>query len=316
MDIALASDNNYIRHMAVTIESIIENNMNDDINFHIMDNGIEKSNIEKIRVQIESRGKRVYFYDFSNLEEEVGFYSHSSVLPISTFSRIFLPPRLQIKTDRLIYMDVDMVCCRSLSEIYDIEMDQNIVAGVQDFADTRARLANGLDLNHRYINCGFMLIDINKWIENDVTSKVHNYILERNGEVVQEDQGAINSVLQNEIKIIHPRYNAMTPFFFVKSKEIRERFDIPVYYTDAEIKEAKNHPVVIHYLKYNGFVNRPWEENCIHPMREKYQYYLAKTEWAGIELIPDSRSVMQRLKCNYQVLFPWGLKKMLMNLRR
>lgn len=316
MDIALASDNNYVQHMAVAIESIIENNMQEDISFHIMDNGIDKENLNKIIKQIESREKKVYFYDFTHMEDEVGFESHSSVLPISAFSRIFLPPRLQVKTERLIYMDVDMVCCGSLHDVYTSDMEGKIIAAVQDFAGESARSSNGLNLDHRYVNSGFMVIDIKKWIELDVTNRVHNYILERDGKVVQEDQGAINSVLRNDIKILHPRYNAMTPFFFVKSREIRERFSIPVYYTDEEIKEAKDDPIVIHYLKYNGYVNRPWEEHCIHPLKAKYHYYLNKTEWAGTELKSDKRSILQRVKCDFQVCAPWIIKKIWIEMRK
>lgn len=315
MDIALASDNNYVQHMAVTIASIILNNMDVDIRFHIMDNGIDERNIKRIIKLIELNKKEVYFYDFSKLEDEAGFQSHSDVLPISTYSRIFLPPRLQVQAKRLIYMDVDMVCCESLTEIYNMDMEGKIIAAVQDFADIHARSSNSLDIEYRYVNMGFMLIDVEKWLRQDITDKVHKYILDRNGKVVQEDQGALNSVLRDEIKLIHPKYNAMTPFFFVKSKEIRERYQIPVYYTDAEIREAKNNPVIIHYLKYNGFVNRPWEENCSHPLREKYHYYLNKTEWAGAELLPDKRSRLQVLKCNYHLRVPWCIKKLFMKLR-
>ena len=316
MDIALASDNNYVQHMAVAIESIIENNINEEINFHIMNNGIDLINIERIKSQIESKNKNAFFYDFSNLENEVGFKSHSNVLPISAYSRIFLPPILKTKTDRLIYMDVDMVCCSPLSDIYHINLKNNIIAAVQDFADEKARLGNGLDLNARYVNSGFMLIDIKRWVEEDITNKLHNYILDREGTVIQEDQGAINSVLRNRIMIIHPKYNAMTPFFFTKSKEIKEKFDIPVYYTDKEIIEAKKNPVIIHYLKYNGLINRPWEQNCIHPLKKTYHFYLEKTAWAGTALLSDKRSALQRIKCNYQLKCPWNIKKIIIRLRK
>lgn len=312
MDIALASDNNYVQHLAVTIESIIDNNQNEYIVFHIMNNGITKNNMEKLRKQIEDKNKEVYFYDFTNLEEEVGFKSHSSVLPISTYSRIFLPPRLKKQTSRLIYMDVDMVCKGSLAEVYSIDMKNNIIAAVQDFAGVRARVENGLDLNYRYVNCGFMLIDIDEWMKYDVTSKVHNYILERQGKVVQEDQGAINSVLRDKIMLLHPKYNAMTPFFFCSSAEIKGRFSIPVYYTDKEMREARRNPIVIHYLKYNGFVNRPWEEHSVHPLKKEYINYLNKTEWSGCELISDKRSLVQRIKCDYQIYMPWVIKKFVM----
>ncbi len=315
MDIALASDNNYVQHMAVVIESVIQNNVNENINFHIMNNGITGDNLIKIRHQIESRGKKVFFYDFSGLEDEVGFHSHSSVLPISAYSRIFLPPKLQVNVDRLIYMDVDMVCCGSLADTYSINMGKNIIAAVQDFANIKARISNGLDIEDRYINSGFMIIDVNKWLEQGITNKLHNYILERDGKVVQEDQGAINSVLRNQIKIIHPKYNAMTPFYFVTSKEIKERYNIPIYYSDKELKEAKSNPVIIHYLKYNGFVNRPWEKNCVHPMKNKYQQYLAQTEWAGVKLLPDKRTFGKRIKDNYQLLCPWRIKKYIMKLK-
>ena len=294
MDIALASDNNYIQHLAVTMESIMQNNGDSKITFHIMNNGIRKEYVDILKEQVEMHNQNIIFYDFTNLEEEVGFSSHSSVLPISAYSRIFLPAKLH-NISRIIYVDVDIVCCGSLQEVYNLELGEKIIAGVQDFADKRARIENGLSLNTRYINSGFLLIDIKKWNERNITKKIHNYILERGGRVVQEDQGAINAILKDDIKIIHPKYNAMTPFFFMESQHIKELFNIPVYYSDQDIQEAKKNPIIIHYLKFNGLVNRPWEEGCIHPKKDMYRFYLLKTYWKNAPLKKYNQPIAQKI---------------------
>lgn len=308
--IAMASDDNYAQHLAVAVRTVMDANESEII-FHIMDNGISEENKNKIAEMIKEGKKQYRFYDFTNLEEEYGFTSKSSVLPISAYARIFLPEKMDASINRVIYMDVDMVNVESLQEVYQLPLEECIIAGVQDFAGEKARVSNGYKIEDRYINSGFMLIDLVKWRENDTTNKIHKYILERQGYVVQEDQGAINAVLKGKIKIIHPRYNAMTPFFFVKSRYIRERFNIPNYYSDTEIAEAKRKPVIIHYLKFNGLANRPWEEDCIHPMRKRYTEALARTPWAGTPLLKDGKTFRQHLSCLYNLKMPYSIQRLL-----
>lgn len=293
--IALASDDNFAVHMGTLICSLQENNHDMIITYHIMDNGLSETNKNEIIKLIERGGNSYHFYDFINFEEAVGYDSKENDWPMATFSRIYLPPILKEKIDRLLYLDVDMLCMGDLSEIYNISLDGCIVAGVQDFASAAARAANNIPYQQKYINAGFLLIDVPKWLDFGATNKIHAYVSERKGRVEQCDQGAINAVLGREAKIVHPKYNAMTPLFFVSSNYIKAMYGIPEYYSESEIRQAKSEPIIIHFLKFGGLVNRPWVARCTHPMKDYYFKYRNMTYWKNVPLENDNKTMKRRI---------------------
>lgn len=59
--------------------------------------------------------------------------------------------------------------------------------------------------------------------------------------------------------------------------EIKAFFDIPEYYSQHELNEAKERPVFIHYV--GGFYTRPWFANGNHPFMDIYRNYMERSPW-------------------------------------
>ncbi len=309
LNIALASDDNYAQQMTIAIYSIIQSNSQEDITFHILDTGMNSKSKECIIRMIEDNNKKYTIYDLSDMENNYGFKSKSDVLPIGAYARIFLPNMLEDDIDRILYIDSDCVNVEKLSKLYYIDMKDDIIAGVQDFADSKARLSNGLNEKTRYINSGMILFNVKLWKEENITSKIHEYILKKSGNVVQEDQGAINAILKGRIKILSPEYNMLTPFFFVSSKYLTERFNIKNFYSDKELLKARKNPIIIHYLKFNNLVNRPWEKYCFHPKRNIYRKYYEELYGKKIKLVRNNKTIRQYLSSIYTLYIPYKIKK-------
>ncbi len=275
LNIAYSSDNNYAKQLGISILSLLESNAKtEEINIYVIDNGINESNKEKIEEIVKKYNRNIVFFKFKEICKNL---KTDNTFSLSSFGRIFLSSIKDI--DKIIYIDCDMVVCKSLKELFDTDMTNYYVAGVQDNVSKFYRELVGLSEVDRYINAGFLLINTKKWREDNIEEKCIKFIERYHGSVPHHDQGVINGVCKEKIYILPPQYNLQCPMFDYQTKEIRQLSNIEEYYKQEEIDYAKKNPVIIHFTK--GFFNRPWNVKCTHPLKDKYLYYMNKSPWMG-----------------------------------
>ncbi len=268
MNLIMASDDNYAGVMAASINSIAQNN-SEAMKIYIIDDGISNFNKKKI-FEIISRYNNldIQFIDFGVYGKKIKklVKTTNPPLPLITFARLFISE--MISDDMVLYVDCDTICCGDISEFWNTDMSGKMIAGVWDTVDEKVKAYIGLNKNDRYINAGIILIDLKKWRENDCTSKAIDYINKKGGSVMHNDQGVINALFRNDIKIIEPKYNAMTPVFLISPSKILKYFNLEEYYSYEEILEAKRNPIFIHFVRFT--TSRPWEEKCCHPLKNEF----------------------------------------------
>ena len=104
--------------------------------------------------------------------------------------------------------------------------------------------------------------------------------------MTHHDQGVLNGVLNGQWKRLYLKYNVMTIHYMMSQSKIRRYYkDEAPYYDILEINEAINKPIIIHFTP--SFTNRPWEDNCCHPLRVFYSRVLAISPWRDYPLKRD-----------------------------
>lgn len=273
MNIVVASDDNYVIHLLTLLVSIGENNKFNDIDFHVFDGGIHQESKNKIYVISKKYNNiKVYYYEMT--EEKLDGMLGGSIKKdrsLLTFARIFIPNL--INGDRAIYMDVDAIVKDDLNSLYNLELNGKAIGGVLDTNPISRHFNVGLTKQQIYINAGMILFDLKKCREIEFTKLCLDFIAQRKGEVDAMDQGTINGVLgsRNLIKVINPKYNVLTSFFQLNSKDIQKIYGLPSYYSDNEIENACKYPVFVHFTP--NMTTRPWVKNCKHPLRNEYWKY-------------------------------------------
>lgn len=250
INVCLSCDNNYAQHAGVTIASILANsNEFDDLHFYILDGGISSENCEKMHQlkNIKNCTINLIKIDENLFTEYKNIKTHSR-LPLASFYRLKLSGLLP-DIDKIIYFDCDFVVCSSLNELVNIELGDNIIAGVNDISNKKCRL------NKTYINSGMVVFDLNKIREQKIEEDFLTWTKENAETIKLGDQEIINEVLKNRIKIIDEKWNVQSSNFINRSS-----------YT--------NHPKAIHMLA------KPWSfgRACIH--KKEYYKYLQITPWA------------------------------------
>lgn len=307
LHIAIASDENYAQFVATLIASICDNNEDfEKISFHLLTNGITKESISKIQSIIPDKNRELIIYDISNLQERLGIKVPNTIA-LTSYSRLFLDRIIGNDISKILYLDTDIIIASDLSKLWNIDIDNYYIGGCLDiFEGSESKTAIGLSANAPYINAGVLLINLDMWRENSLSNKFMDFLYRHGGNVRHHDQGIINGVCKDKIHILPLEYNLHSTVYSHKF-DLIQKISSP-HYSKEEYENAKINPVIIHFTE--GFYNRPWKENCKHPMRQYYLKYKALTPWRQTAIQPDNRSIAVKLLSFMFLNLPYNLYKL------
>ena len=273
IDVSYASSNEFVMYAYISIFSLLENNKNiDDINLHYISNGVDDINKKRLVDLVKSYSRKIEFIELSDVvpngKLDVKF-------PAATYAKLFLSN--VIKADKIIHIDCDTLILNSLQDLWNIDMENNAIAGVIDNITYNERCKIFDNKNNNYINAGNTMINLKYWRENNLDVQCLNCINKYDGNVPMADQGVINMVLNSCIKIIEPIYNAMPPMFVYSAKQLKKMYKLEDYYSDMQLYKVRERPTIVHFTI--NYFNRPWNEPCYHPLKETYRYYMEQTIW-------------------------------------
>lgn len=251
INVCLACDNNYAKYAGVVVASVLANSKDDeDLKFYILDGGISESSKDEI---LSLKSIKDYGIEFVQIDERM-FEDYKKVathkyISIATYYRLRLATLLP-EVERIIYFDCDMIVNSSLKNLFNVELGENIIAGVKDI---NKRM---LKQNPNYINAGMVLFDLKKIREEGVEQKFYDYTNENFETIKMGDQTIINEVLKGRIKIVDDEWNVQSSNFTNRSSYTR-------------------HPKVIHYVAKR----KPWHFGSFSVHRPLYFKYLQLTPW-------------------------------------
>ena len=281
LNVLFSSDNHYAQHLGAAMQSLLENNPDFTvIRIYIIDNQISDLSKEKLcDIARKFSNGAIFWIPFEKWKSQLQLNMTWSI-SISSYARLFVAEMIPDEIDRILYLDCDMIVCDSLQNLWNTELRDCILGAVQDSIGDRTKNAVGLLPEEPYFNAGILLIDLAKWRNLDIGTKCVHFIAEKNGSVVHHDQGVLNGVLKNQWFRLPLCDNLMTIHFIFNRRRVMNYFgEHSEFYSENEIMDAKEYPVIIHYTP--SFTSRPWCKDCKHPWRALYWENLNQTPWKG-----------------------------------
>ena len=167
--------------------------------------------------------------------------------PVAMWYRLMLPKLLPAKISRIIYADIEILFCRDMIDVYEIELGKNVIAAVP----TKTNM---------YFNSGFLLMDIDKIRKEKIYDK---WVREsREHQYSNPDQDVLNYTLQGRVLFLPLRYN------FQLSHGSR----IFKIYPMEQLDDLKHNLVVLHYSDYM----KPWFPPERRPVFSDYWWDVAR----------------------------------------
>ena len=284
MDILYASDDNYAEIAAISIISLLENNKDaETIRLFMFDDGLSSENKNRLSGLAEKYSREIVFVKMPDIEKRVGIKIDTGFWTLIIFARLFSSSTLPADVEKIIYLDCDTLVRGSLTPLWNEDLGKYLAGGCEDGIPIKHKENVFLKQTDIYVNSGILLINLKEWRKADIEKKFIDFILRFDGKLRYPDQDVLNGVLKGQIKLIAPKYNSIS-YYFVYNPDLLARANITDYYSENELAEAKDAPVIVHFA---GAGRKPWIFGNIHIYQNEYMKYRSMTPWADAPLRPE-----------------------------
>lgn len=271
MHIAVSTDTTYLRHTAVMLTSLLENNKGIQAEIHLIGVDLDSIELERFRNTIALYHQTLHYYPMSASSLEGLPKGTHSYITSATWCRLFLQDILPAYVDKVLYLDGDIIVTGDIKHMYDTPLGDNLIAAVSDEVNGYAEYYQNLGLpqDHTYVNAGVLLINLDAWRRKDIKKSALEYLSSAKTAVLPNaDQDIINILCAGSILLLPLRYNLQDALMRRKVPYIRPEVEAQI---DREVADGR----IFHF----SCVKKPWQFRCIHPLRREYYRYLEKTEW-------------------------------------
>jgi lipopolysaccharide biosynthesis glycosyltransferase len=284
MNIVCATDGNYLPHCTAMLQSLMANADKNSTHVYLI---LDNVNPEVLAKAIE------YLWhicpSFSILKADpmdvIGFpvNGHASV---ATYFRLLLPGLLPNKLNRVIFIDSDAIVTTNLSELWNTPLQGKALAAVPDHC---LSCRDHGYVHGEYFNAGIMLIDLDRWRKTDIIGIGKSFANANPHRLRHWDQDVLNYVFKHDWLPLGERWNACPHLYGL----------LPEYTLDPDVltaseKIAIQEPAIIHFAGPGPV--KPWNAQCIHPLRHRYLNAKAQTPWATSQLDDLPPAKLKRLQ--------------------
>lgn len=273
-----AADARYVMPLAVMLGSVVEHlRAGVGLTTYVLDGGLLAADRERLEAVVGTRDVALRWIDAD--PRQVADLPTWGRMPSTTYQRLSIGGALPAEEPKAIWLDCDVVVTTDLTRLWETDLGGSPVLAAQDqlvpFVSSRDGIRRwrelGLPAGAKYFNAGVMVIDLDRWRDEDLGSQAGSYLRRYRDDVMFWDQEGLNAVLCGRWSELDPRWNhnasvAGRPFF-------KARHLAPV-----ASRALADDPWIVHF---SGTV-KPWvAANVADWPRTLYFRHLDRTPWAG-----------------------------------
>lgn len=249
--IVTAADKGYEQHSAAMFASLFCNN-NSGARFKIFLLS-SAPNPEQIKLQRFVRNSG-HTLELLRLDESImKSFKITHHVSLATYYRLFIPNLLPKETDKILYLDSDMIILDDISPLWALNLE-NCYGAARRVPEKEFDRFDILEIerNHPYFYAGVLLWNLKEIRKINFTERAIEYLHRKKNDIEWWDMDVLNYMMQNRIKL------------FEKNWHIIAWEDIPL----SEIK-------ILHFAGST----KPWTYPQKYEFDKEYFRYLWKTPW-------------------------------------
>lgn len=215
MTLVCGSSNDYVMPMTVMLFSALSNMSKDEpVDLYIFDHGIRAASRSKLEACLRQTSSHFYVHWCKPDHPFLSKVKTHAISP-AVFDRFVLTKVLPSTLRRAIFLDSDLIVQGDLRELWAEDFENRAVLAVQDFQlPTFGRrfgdnLPAGIDPSTPYINGGVLVCNLDFWRREGVEERLIANLLAHYSSYNWPDQDAMNAVVYDCAKLLHPAWNVL-----------------------------------------------------------------------------------------------------------
>ena len=282
LNVLYGCDDNYAPYTGISMTSLFENNRDiEEITVYLAAMDFSKDNLERFHRVAEQYGRKLVILSTEDAVNEIrshqcGAWNGS----LAAWLRFFVLQQIPEEVDRLVWIDSDTIVNHEIGGIVSDIPEDAPVAAVCDYLSYWQRYRLGFHQDDRYFNSGVIVFNLDYWRKNDTVRKMMDNLDINHTRYIVPDQDMMNDFFKDKILKLPPRYNVQC---VLMAYRIQDYFSVfhwskNAFYSQDELREALEHPVIIHFFRFLG--DYPWTRGRnYHPARALYEEWKNKSLW-------------------------------------
>lgn len=156
--------------------------------------------IQKFAVEVTLVNLNEYLVSYLNKNSP----NRDTIYSNFSFGRLLLPDI--VEEDKVIYIDIDAIVRRDISNVWKYDISSYYVAGVKDYGIIADNIIERYGIQGKYINSGFVIFNLKKIREENIMNRWFEII--NDIKLVYPDQDALNIVCQHAEMYLPSMYNS------------------------------------------------------------------------------------------------------------
>ena len=211
--------------LATTLRSVTESNRKHwPIEFYILCDNFDKEEQAKVLDSLPRQSAKLNWLPVA--QELFGAFSKGEANHVSTltYARLLISKLFADRLSKVLFLDSDLLVLEDLERLWQTDLGEAPIGAVADFWLHTAYVAEGLDPKFKrathpnykglpsveaYFNAGVLLIDLNRWREEEISEKAFDY-RQRCSHSPHMDQDALNVACDKRWKKLDARWNFQT----------------------------------------------------------------------------------------------------------
>ncbi|MBQ7158389.1 MAG: glycosyltransferase family 8 protein [Treponema sp.] len=214
--IFFAIDDNYAPFFAVALTSLLDNaSKNFFYKIYVLTTSLRKEYADRLRLIVDDLAVDNASIDFVSMKDEMekstGTFHLRHYYSKETYCRIFIP-RVFKQYDKVLYLDSDIVVTGDISELYNTDLGDNLVAAASeevmtDYDVFGSYVENVLGVwRYDYFSAGVLLINAKLYREENIEMKFIDLLNSFTFRVTQ-DEDYLNVLCKGRVKPVSLGWN-------------------------------------------------------------------------------------------------------------
>jgi len=297
-----------------TVIQTVSEHTDAEVCFHIlMDNSVSEDNREKLVDIATKYGNHLVLHKMDPTVFDVQ-NSWLDLYSIASLYRLIIPDIFPMLS-KVIYLDADLLFLRDINELWNINIEGNSFAGVQDIGLKKGirlppPVISGEISADQYINSGVLVMDLDKIRSKGNLLGLALKYLKNTPDSHMPDQDAINSIFANDIYYLDSVWNTPVIYEREKPRPVEEKvyhfvgqrtivfldpLEIEKYYMSERAKTSWGCEITtndLYYGLYSAYLHVEELQDLIRQIEGKKRIYYGynSTSMKYIESILPPRS--------------------------